>query len=381
MPARLTPGSVLGGYVVEARLGAGGMGEVWRARDPSLPRHVALKLLSPEANASPSIRARFVREGRAAAALVHPNIVTVFGAGEDADRTYLVMELVEGRTFRVASPGAPIDVKLGWLLDVARALGAVHKAGFVHRDVKPDNVMVTPAGTVKLLDFGIARAPTVPTDGPASLSRTGTGQMLGTPRYIAPEQWRAVPGVDGRTDQFAWALMAYEALAGRHPDDSSPGFGRVADWRAPAAPLHTLAPSLPLGVSEIVARALAVSPGERFPTMEALGAELEACLARHAAAYGAHVASGHGYLGRVPEGSAFAAEVGFGSRIDAPLGAPTVLDPPGTEALAAASGASGGRAAIFVGAVLAVPLALVKRLPFEKSGLVSGARQALFPDA
>jgi serine/threonine-protein kinase len=97
-PARLTPGSVLGGYVVEARIGAGGMGEVWRARDPSLLRHVALKVLSPEANASPSIRARFVREGRAAAALVHPNVVTVFGAGEDADRTYLVMEL--GGTLR-----------------------------------------------------------------------------------------------------------------------------------------------------------------------------------------------------------------------------------------------------------------------------------------
>ncbi len=278
--ASLEAGTVVGGYVVEALLGKGGMGEVWRAYDGALRRPVALKVLSAEAHADPSIRARFVREGRAAAALVHRSIVTVYGAGEDGGRTFLAMELVRGTTFRLASPSVLATQRLVWLLDIARALGAVHAAGFVHRDVKPDNIMVTPEGVAKLLDFGIARAQGPEGAGPASFVRTGTGQVLGTPRYIAPEQWRGGT-VDGRADQFAWGLVAYEALSGRHPDDVSAGFGRMADWRGPAAPLQTLAPDLPFGVAAIVGRALATFPEQRFASMFDLARELEVALGQH----------------------------------------------------------------------------------------------------
>lgn len=276
-PPPLQPGAIVGGYVIEALLGKGGMGEVWRAQDRSLLRPVAVKVLSPEANAEPSLRARFVREGRAAAALVHPGVVAVYGAGDEDGRAYLAMELVSGETFRLAASRAPVTLRLSWLLDVARALAAVHAAGFVHRDVKPDNIMVTPQGTTKLLDFGIARATGIPTDAPASSGRTETGQILGTPRYIAPEQWRGGT-IDGRADQFAWALVAYEALGGKHPDDVSPGFGRMGDWRAPAAPLSATETGLPLGVSAILARALAPFPEQRFASMGELTRELEAAL-------------------------------------------------------------------------------------------------------
>lgn len=348
--ASLAPGAVVGGYVVEALLGRGGMGEVWRARDRSLLRPVALKVLSPESDLDPSVRARFVREGRAAAALVHPNVVTVYGAGEDGGRTYIAMELVEGRTFRLASPYVPAQQRLAWLLEIARALSAVHGAGFVHRDVKPDNVMVTPHGTIKLLDFGIARAPNVPTDGPPSLARTGTGQILGTPRYIAPEQWRG-GSVDGRADQFAWAVMAYEALAGRHPDDTSPGFGRVADWRGPAAPLHALVPDLPFGVSSIVGRAMAVFPDQRFPTMAQLCAELEACLRQHASAGLAATSPSFGEAsttGGLPPTRRESLGVPPSAPTSQPMLVPSPPAPPRVE--------QGNTAAVFVKALLAVPL-------------------------
>ncbi len=282
-PTTLTPGQTIGGYVVERLLGRGGMGEVWRARDKALLRDVALKVLSVASNAESGTRARFVAEGRAAAALVHPNVVTVFGAGEEGGVAWIAMELLEGATLRTAMREASTGDRLGWLLALARALEAVHERGLVHRDVKPDNVFVTRSGTLKLLDFGIARgAPRATSDDPRLASQTATGHIVGTPRYLAPEQWRG-GSVDARTDQFAWGIVAYEVLSGRHPDETSAGFGRLSDWTASAEPLHTVAPALPFGVSPIVMRALAVYPHDRFPATSALAAELEAAITRQRA--------------------------------------------------------------------------------------------------
>lgn len=266
----LAPGQRLGGYVVEERLGAGGMGEVWRGRDPTLGRAVAIKVVRADKTDARS-RARFVVEGRAAAALVHPAVVTVFGAGEEDGLAYLAMELVDGTTLRQAMGAAPLGQRIVWLRRLAEALDAVHRAGFVHRDVKPGNVMVTRGGDLKLLDFGLVRPP------PELGSLTQTGQVLGTPRYFAPEQLVGAR-VDARADQFAWGLVAYEALSGRHPDDVSVGFGRGPSWVAPAKALLAVAPEVPPAVASVVDRALAREPDERFRSMreivDALGAAL-----------------------------------------------------------------------------------------------------------
>jgi serine/threonine protein kinase len=267
LDAVLAPGQALGGYVIEQRLGAGGMGEVWRARDPKLARAVALKVLLPSCAEDPELRARFVREGRAAAAFSHPSIVTVFGAGEEGGVAFLAMELVDGSTLRAAAMGAPLATRIAWLRDLASALAVVHRAGFVHRDVKPTNVMVTREGMLKLLDFGLIMPPAGHASVAASPALTATGMLVGTPRYLAPEQWSG-DRATGQADQFAWGIVAFEILTGVHPDDCSVGFGRLAGWAAPARPLRTRAAEVPAGVCAVVDCALSRSPSERFGSME-----------------------------------------------------------------------------------------------------------------
>ena len=262
-------GTELGRYRIVAPIGAGGMGEVYRARDSMLRRDVALKVLNAgrlEGTNRETFAARMINEARAAAALTHPNVVTIYDVGEAEGLPYIVFELVQGSTLRVLAkdPSITLLTRLRWLRELAIGLAAAHNAGFVHRDVKPANVMVTNQGQVKLLDFGVAkRSPYVgdtvgraTLDGPASF-KTQTGSVVGTPRYMAPETMAGLV-VDARADQYAWGAIAYELLSMSTPETL--GAGRL--------PLAALAPSLPPEVVSTVERALSQFRDERFPNMD-----------------------------------------------------------------------------------------------------------------
>src|SRR2546426_6113737 len=239
----LAPSTRLGPYEIVAMIGAGGMGEVYRARDPRMGREVAIKVSAER------FSDRFEREVHAVAALNHPNICHVYDVGPD----YLVMELVEGPTLaeRIASGAIPLEELLPIARQIAEALGAAHERGIIHRDLKPANIKVTEEGTVKVLDFGLAKAFN-PQDSGANLNQTNsptlnvaatqTGVILGTASYMSPEQARGKP-VDKRTDIWSFGCVLYEALTGRQAfaaetvsDTIAAILGRDPDWQAlPAA--------------------------------------------------------------------------------------------------------------------------------------------------
>jgi serine/threonine-protein kinase len=209
-------------YRIEAVLGQGGMGQVYRAYDSRLRRRVALKVLRKDLDGAPADKApgaRLLREARAAAALSHPNIVSIFDVGQHGDVPYLAMELVSGRNLRayVGDASIPLRTKLRWLVDVARALAAAHARGLVHRDVKPENVVVCEDGMVKVLDFGIASLavadaapdgaavtvqPVAAEEPPISATSSTVSRVVGTPRFMSPEQLCGEP-LDPRSDQFS----------------------------------------------------------------------------------------------------------------------------------------------------------------------------------
>jgi eukaryotic-like serine/threonine-protein kinase len=205
--------ALAGRYVLEARIGTGGAGVVWRAHDDVLDRRVAVKLLHAELARDPTSAARFRSEATAAARLTHPNAVVVFDIGRDGDNDYLVMELVDGPDLTELLRGqplpAPVVAHLGRA--IAAALGMAHDRGLVHRDVKPGNVLLTPDGVPKVADFGIARA-----IGDAMTRLTVPGNVMGTARYVAPEQLRD-QAVDARADVYALGLVLHEALTGQPP--------------------------------------------------------------------------------------------------------------------------------------------------------------------
>ena len=281
----LKPGDTFERYTIEAPLGQGGMGSVYRAHDTRLGRRVALKVISEGRREEAEADARLVREARAAAALDHPNAVSIFDVGEHEGAPYIVMELVEGRTLRSAVGDAPVPVSthVAQLADVARALAAAHRRGLVHRDVKPENVMVRSDGVVKVLDFGIARRagggadPHADTQTPALPTLTVEGVKLGTPVYMAPEQIRG-DALDGRTDQFAWGVVAYEMLTGRLPwrgsSDAMAVMASVLTDRPDPAPLERA--GVPRPVQDVVLRALEKRPDARFPSMDDVARALDA---------------------------------------------------------------------------------------------------------
>jgi serine/threonine-protein kinase len=275
-------GDTLAHYTLEALLGQGGMGSVYQALDHKLQRRVALKVLTGDQDAS----ARVLREARAAAALDHPNVVVLHEVGEAQGACYIAMELVQGRTLReaMADPAYPREARLRWLDEIARALDAAHRRGIVHRDLKPENVMIREDGSVKLLDFGIAQRrpvaeadPTGPTHRVTSGTLTGKGLLLGTPFYMAPEQLRGGP-IDGRVDQFAWAVLAHEVLTGALPwrggDDLLAVLASVLTDPVDEEPLR--AAGLPAPLRAALLRALAKDPDRRFPSMKALLDALDA---------------------------------------------------------------------------------------------------------
>jgi serine/threonine-protein kinase len=291
----LSPGERFGRYTIESRIGEGGMGTVYAAIDTKLERRVALKLLRADGekgDAGGEGRSeRMLREARAAASLEHPNAVRIHDVGEVGDVPYIAMELVVGQSLRtLIGEEMPLSTRLGWLVDVARALHAAHERGLVHRDVKPDNVMVGDDGTVKVLDFGIAwrdRAVRsdyatlgVGLDYPPWYLTLTAGNLVGNPRYMAPEQLRGEP-LDGRADQFAWGVLAYELLAGVPPwrgDQSGAvqvSLTMLADvLENDPIPLRSVAPRVPRAVCAIVHRALSKEMSARFPTMNDVTIEL-----------------------------------------------------------------------------------------------------------
>ncbi len=275
----LAPGTFLGPYEILGPLGAGGMGQVYRARDTRLGREVALKTLPELVASDPQRVARLEREARAASALNHPHIVTIHELGATGEHRYIVMELVEGASLRalLAAGGLTAERLLSLGSHVAEALAAAHEKGIVHRDLKPENVVVTADGRAKVLDFGLARfmeAPKDPEDPTRTGPLTGAGAVLGTVAYMSPEQ---VQGrlVDFRSDQFSLGVMLYEMATGRRPFDQQTTAETIAailrDAPPPLAPSRT---DLPPPLQWLIERCLAKSPEGRYVSTRDLAREL-----------------------------------------------------------------------------------------------------------
>jgi len=271
--ARLVAGSRLGAFEIVGLIGAGGMGEVYRARDTRLDRTVAVKVLSSSLTGDPSGRERFEREARLVSQLNHPHICTLHDVGAatiDGDGVqFLVMELLEGETLaaRLSRGPIPVEQALNHGLQIADALASAHAAGIVHRDVKPANIMLTKSG-VKLLDFGLARlrarAGDDESDAVSSHSLTGHGLVLGTIAYMAPEQVRGAD-TDARTDLFAFGAVLYEMLTGRRAFSaaSEPALVAAILEHQPPPPTRGQPLALP-AVDHLVAACLAKDPGDRW---------------------------------------------------------------------------------------------------------------------
>jgi tetratricopeptide (TPR) repeat protein/predicted Ser/Thr protein kinase len=275
----------IGRYTVERMLGEGGMGAVFVAHDPQLDRAVALKLVRADQRSDRGMHARLAREARAMAKVRHPNVVAVYDAGEVDDGVYIAMELVEGETLRQW-----LRERRTWRAIVAafvhagRGLAAAHAAGIVHRDFKPDNVLVERGGRIAVGDFGVATVPvrdeladTLDGGGPHPVGSplvTRTGAQIGTPRYMSPEQFRA-DAVDARTDQFSFAVALYEALYGQPPFEGA-SITALADavGRGAVRP-PPRARGVPVRIERVLVRALAADRAARFASMDALLAELE----------------------------------------------------------------------------------------------------------
>jgi serine/threonine protein kinase len=264
-------GQTIGHYEIEERLGGGGMGVVYRARDRKLGRAVALKFLSSHLVASERAKQRFIAEARAASALDHPSIATIHAIEETSDgELYIVMAYYEGETVAalLARRGAiPVGQAIEVALQAAEGLARAHASGIVHRDVKPANLMLTPEGRVKVLDFGLAKV--------EDMRLTDAGTTLGTPAYMSPEQARGSQ-LDQRTDVWSLGVVLYEMLTGRLPftgehRDQVLDAVRNAD---PAPPSRWT--SVPPDLEAVVLRALSRSPGARQPSMAVLLAELRA---------------------------------------------------------------------------------------------------------
>jgi Tol biopolymer transport system component len=277
----LTAGARLGPYQVVAPIGAGGMGEVFRARDTRLDRDVALKMLPLAAAADPDRLRRFEQEARATAALNHPNILAVFDVGSDAGVNYVVSELLEGETLRARIERGPLSPPRAAAVaaDIARGLAAAHRKGIVHRDLKPDNVMLTRDGRVKILDFGIAKLRT-PAPEPDAATRaspvhTQPYTVLGTAGYMSPEQVRGLPA-DERADVFALGATLFEMLTGRR------AFARESHLETLHAIVHDDPPALsgagPAASTfeQIVRRCLEKDPENRFQSARDLAFALDA---------------------------------------------------------------------------------------------------------
>jgi len=241
----------IGKYKIIGRIGAGAMGEVYRAHDPVLNREVALKTISAEMGADDDLRTRFEREAQAAARLSHPNIVKVFDFGEEADKVYMAMELLDGQDLRQLLTGRHpgLEESVAIMTQAAEGMAFAHDRGIVHRDLKPTNIYIQKDGTVKIVDFGLARF--------VGSSITRRGQILGTPNYMSPEQFKGGTA-DARSDVYALGCVFYELLTGQRAFDAPSMHAMLHKvLNEDAAPVRSLNAAAPQGLADLVERMLA----------------------------------------------------------------------------------------------------------------------------
>ena len=271
---------MLGPYEIVAHVGAGGMGEVWRARDKRIGRDVAVKVLPEFAAGDEHVR-RFEQEARAAGGLSHPGLVTIFDVGTVNGAPYIVMELLEGETLRDAlgdSPPVALPLKktIDYAVQTASALAVAHEKGIIHRDLKPENIFITADSRVKILDFGLAKLAQEATDERDKTGRhlTSSGMVVGTPGYMSPEQVRAKP-VDHRTDIFAFGSVLYEMLSGRRAFDRDSAVETMtAVLNDEPEPLAALGAKVPPALDAIVRHCMEKTPRERFQSARDLAFQL-----------------------------------------------------------------------------------------------------------
>ena len=275
----MLPGARIGSYEILDSIGAGGMGEVYRARDPRLDRHVAIKMLSGQLATDPAALARFEREAMSVAKLSHPNILAIFEFGREGPTAFVVTELLDGETLRARLAGGPLPQRraVAYALQIARGIAAAHARGIVHRDLKPDNVMVTRDDQIKILDFGLAK--TIDTGEP-DVTRgggvaTSAGTVLGTFGYMAPEQVRGLT-VDHRADMFAFGCVLYEMLSGERAFKGETAADTMTAILTQDPPdLDTARLSISAGLDRIVRRCLEKTPDLRFQSANDLAFALE----------------------------------------------------------------------------------------------------------
>ena len=269
-------GQTIGHYEICAKIGEGGMGEVYLAEDTTLRRKVALKLLPAHYTEDKGRLRRFEQEARAASALNHPNILTIYEVGRVADKHYIVTEYIDGETLRhhMASTRIGLRQVLDAAVQIASALAAAHEAGIVHRDIKPENIMLRQDGYVKVLDFGLAklierRMLTVDTEAPTRvLTNTDPGMVLGTVAYMSPEQARGLP-VDARTDIWSLGVVLYEMIVGEQPFVGETLLDVLSTilHREPDMLMHH-ATDVPRELEHIVSKALRKEREERYQTVK-----------------------------------------------------------------------------------------------------------------
>ena len=282
MADRLEKGTSFAHYRIVSKIGAGGMGEVYLAEDTKLDRRVALKILPSKFAEDKDRMSRFVREAKSASALNHPNIITIYEINEFEDTNFIATEFVEGKTLNEFAQSSSLKLKtaLDAAIQIASALDAAHAAGIIHRDIKPDNVMIRPDGLVKLLDFGIAKlaADNSPnesgaTDATTIKISTAPGIIIGTADYMSPEQARGKT-VDARTDIFSFGVMLYELLAGKRPFQGENKLDTIGSiLHREAAPLTNF--QIPDQLREIVEKCLRKNRDERYQTLRELLADLK----------------------------------------------------------------------------------------------------------
>jgi serine/threonine-protein kinase len=268
-------GKQIGTYRIIEEVGRGGMGVVYAAEDQRLRRTVALKALTPEYTRDPLRRERLTREARAAAALLHPAIATIFALEEIDGELYITSELVRGRTLRQELGDGPLPPPqlLPVLVTIAEALAAAHTHGIVHRDLKPENIIRRDDGQIKVLDFGLAQSP-ARSDAPVSTRLTEAGSALGTPGYMAPEQLSGKE-VDERADIFAFGVLVWELATGEHPFGTDPASVLARMTELMEGRSSGLTRPLPLpGLDRIARRCMRANPAERYPAADALLVDL-----------------------------------------------------------------------------------------------------------
>jgi eukaryotic-like serine/threonine-protein kinase len=279
----LTPGSRLGPYEILAAIGSGGMGEVYRAKDPRLSREVAIKVLPASFSADADRLRRFEQEAKAAGVLNHPNVTAVYDIGTHEGAPYVVQELLEGETLRGVLAGGRLSPRkaIDYSLQIVHGLAAAHEKGIVHRDLKPENIFVTQDGRVKILDFGLAKLTHTEESGQATSLPTATqgtepGVVMGTLGYMSPEQVRGKPA-DARSDIFSFGAILYEMLSGRRAfrgDSAADTMSAILKEDPPD--LSVTNQNVPPGLERIVRHCLEKSPAQRFHSAHDLGFDLEA---------------------------------------------------------------------------------------------------------